>query len=277
MTVSHRYLRSAIGQMRREILHGIYRPRPILFDHLPKCAGTTVRRYLLTQYPNRAMFWVKPSSVEQSIETFRCMSEQARSRFRLVGGHNANRLFDGVRADAVRLTILREPVDRIVSHYYFVIRDTRNYLHERVVRDNIRLEDYARLGLSSELRNWYTTHFTGLSIEEAEGDPAAAVQRAAEIVLGCYDVVGFQDDLPAAMRALRKAARLYRAFENVVANEKGVAGGASDEARSAIAEVNWLDVQLYALLRKRLEVAAVPAGKSNDGEIGGLRGDRRFG
>ena len=276
MTISYKYLRSAIGQMRTEILHGICRPRPILFDHLPKCAGTTVHRYLLKQYPNRVTFWVDPRNVKQSTEAFRCMSEQARSRFRLVGGHNANRLSDCVHEDAVRLTILREPVDRIVSHYCFVIRDTKNYLRDRVVRNNISLENSVRLDLSSELRNWYTIHFTALSIKEVESDPTTAVQRAAEIVLRRYDVIGFQDDLPAAMRALREVARLYRKFENVVANEgERRAGGVSDEARRVIAEANWLDVQPYALMRKRLEVAAVPEEGSNNREVGGLRGEHR--
>jgi len=168
-------------------------------------------------------------------------------------GHLAHELRDYVPPGTVKFTILREPVDRIISHYYYVRTDQQNYLHDRVINENIQLEDYASSLLSLELRNWYTTHFSGLSLDEAESAPEASVRAAVKNILENYDVVGFQDDLAAAVRALIDVARLYRRFDTKRVNEtigRVKTSDVPERAKQAIAEANYLDVRLYARLRE---------------------------
>jgi hypothetical protein len=119
------------------------------------------------------------------------------------------------------------------------------------VESNIQLEEYASSKLSAELRNWYTTHFTGLSVKDVEMEPEESVRRAVQVISKRYDIVGFQDDLPTVAHKLRKAAHLYRPFDNRVlkAGKRIGLNEVPENVRITIAEVNFLDVKLYALLK----------------------------
>ncbi|MGI9473201.1 MAG: sulfotransferase family 2 domain-containing protein, partial [Rubripirellula sp.] len=188
-------VRNGLTAIRDEYVYRKHSPGRVLFDHLPKCAGSAIDTYLGSHYPQRLVFKTDPNQPRSSIAEFREMSSEERFRYRLVVGHMAHDLVDLVHPETTTLTILREPIDRIVSHYYYVLQQEQHYLHERVVNDNIQLEEYSTLALSEELRNWYTTHFTGLLIEQVDQDPDAALQHAVEVIAEKYDIVGFQTNL----------------------------------------------------------------------------------
>jgi len=188
-----------------------------------------------------------------SVKEFQSLPQALRYSYHLIFGHNANELLDFIHPDTITLTVLRDPIDRIVSHYFYVKQEKRHYLHERVMKSNIQLEDYVSYGLSTELRNWYTTYFTGLSIEEAETEAEESVRRAAEVILGRYDIIGFQDDLSAVMIKLRNAAKLSKPFDAQVrylASRRISLQEVPKNIIKTISEVNFLDVKFYALLKK---------------------------
>ncbi|HVJ86988.1 MAG TPA: sulfotransferase family 2 domain-containing protein [Caulifigura sp.] len=225
--------------------------RRLLFDHLPKCAGTTVGGYLHSQYPAPAIFQIDGSQPQASVRQFREMSAAKRFRYRLICGHLAHQLLDVVTPDTLALTILREPVDRIISHYYYVRRQPTHYLHRRVMDDDIALEDYASHELSLELSNWYTAHYSGWTIEQVNESPQAALNLAYDTVTERYDIIGFQDALPEAMAAVGLAAGLATSFENAYLNKTAKRDRLSDVsevARTRIADANSLDIELYERL-----------------------------
>lgn len=229
------------------------KPRRILFDHLPKCAGTTISDYLLRHYSPEVVFKTYTQQFEL-VKKFQSLPENSRYFYRLIVGHGTDKLIDYVHPDTITLTIFRDPIDRIVSHYFFVKQQKKHYLHERVIKSNLSLEDYASSGLSPELRNYYTTHFSGLSIEEAEMNPEKSLSIAVEKI-ETYDVVGFQENLTAVVNKLKNVANLIEPFENKVINKTGKRIGikqVSDRAKKTIAEVNSLDVKLYDLLKARI-------------------------
>ena len=206
-------------------------------------------------YPRRKIFLTDTRHPSKSVQDFKELSENIRYEYCLIIGHNTHNLLDYVHPDTITLTIFRDPVERIVSHYFYVKQDKENYLHDRVVRSNIALKDYASLDLSSELRNWYTTHFTGLSIEQAEKNPDASVNLAVKIILERYNIIGFQNDLRAVMNKLRESAHLYKPFNNKIHNKtrsRTKLENISEEARRTIAKVNFLDVRLYNTLQERV-------------------------
>jgi hypothetical protein len=51
------------------------------------------------------------------------------------------------------VTLFRDPVERIISHYEFVLRTPKHYLHDEVTSNNYTLLDYALSDLSIELDN----------------------------------------------------------------------------------------------------------------------------
>ena len=247
-------IKNGFTAIRDEYNYRKYSPGRVLFDHLPKCAGSAIDAYLGSHYPKRLVFKTDPNQPRSSVAKFKELSTEERHRYRLVVGHMAHDLVDLVHPETTTLTILREPVDRIVSHYFYVLQQEQHYLHERVVKDNIQLEDYATLGLSDELENWYTTHFTGLTIEQVEQDPQAALEHAIDLIAEKYDIIGFQTNLPDVAERLQRAACFGDAFENALTNQtrkRLSLREISDQARQSIADANAVDVKLYTALQQR--------------------------
>lgn len=245
-------LKKVIKLSRSEITYFMHKPRRILFDHVPKCAGTTITEYLLQNYSWRVAFLMHGGQPTESVKKFQSLPQDRRYSYSLISGHLAHELLDYVHPETIKCTLLREPVDRIVSHYFYVKRRKEHYLHDQIVQSNMQLEDYASSAHSIELRNYYTTHFTGMSIEEAENQPEESVKRAADVILKKYDIVGFQDDVPSFLHRLRDAAYLQKPYENSVENKTSGRIGVreiSDTAREAISRTNFLDIELYKALR----------------------------
>ena len=148
---------------------------PVVFDHLPKCGGTSVNYFLKNAYPKRASFNLNIDSPIKSTEEFKNFNLRKRQKTKLVYGHLANELRDFVNPESIWAVVVREPVDRIISHYFFVKRNKKHYLHEEVEEKNISLEEYCYHNLSYELEKFYVAHFSGLSSLEIQRNPQIAV------------------------------------------------------------------------------------------------------
>ncbi|QDT15370.1 sulfotransferase family protein [Alienimonas californiensis] len=231
------------------------RPKPILFDHLPKCAGTSLIEFLKPRYPERESYLFDGRAPHESAERFLALPAEKRHAFRLIAGHGANRVLDAARSDLVLATLFRDPVERIVSHYFFARRREGHYLYARITGADggggVALEDYVDAVDSGELRNYYVAHFTGLTREQIDADPDAALRQALDVVLSRYGVIGFQDELPAAAARLRAATGLRGDFSKGSVNRTstGDRDPVSEEARRRIAEANALDQRLYDQVR----------------------------
>lgn len=248
-------LKKNIRSLRDELEYFTQRPKRILFDHLPKCAGTTIIEYILMHYPERLVYKTSGRKPSTSVKEFQALPKRMRYGYRLIVGHETFKLLNYVHPDTILFTIFRDPVERIISHYYFVKQDRQHYLHDQIVKLNLQLADYVCSGLSSELKNWYTKHYTGLSDGEIEVAPEKAVHHAARVVLERFDIIGFQDELTEVMQELRNTARLTKKFENKVLNKsrgKNNPQNIAETTKKTIAEVNSVDIELYSLLKARL-------------------------
>lgn len=230
-------------------------PRKILFDHLPKCAGSTLDTYLAAHYPQRKIFSTDGFRPLDSVRYFKELSERTRHGYSLVKGHLANELIDYVHPECLKITVLRDPVERIISHYFYVKRTPSHYLYPAIHRSDMSLEDYATSSLSCELQNWYTTHFSGLSADQAEERPEESITRAAEVVLLRYDIVGLLDDFMLFIENLRERANLRNEYQDNRVNVTQDRPGIKSIPRpiiEKIEQVNHLDIALYRKIKNAI-------------------------
>lgn len=98
---------------------------PLFFFHIPKTAGSTMQSILSRHYDTsqiaEAFTWTTLLNVERA--------ELANKK--LFQGHFYGPLEDiaGVRCNT--FTVLRDPIERALSHYGHVRRDKSHYLHDR--------------------------------------------------------------------------------------------------------------------------------------------------
>lgn len=251
---ARRLIGRTFGEARKEYEFTTLRKRPrrILFDHLPKCGGSSLNTFLAANYPRRKIFSIK-SPYERSIEEFKRLPEARRHSYYLVKGHFADSLIDYAHPDCLKVTMLREPIDRIVSHYFYVKSAWTHPLYEAVHDSNMSLVEYVTSGLSSELRNWMTCHFSGMSISEAEKDPNAAIERAFHVLTVDYDLVGVVENFASFTKKLSDLAELHVRYTgektNVTVGRPSLESLQPSEA-AQIESLNSLDVELFRRIKE---------------------------
>ena len=117
----------------------------LIFLHIPKTAGTTLNRIIEWQYSPFAIFTMDPYRIRATPERLKRLPEGRRRRLRVVRGHMLYGVHECLPQGASYFTILRDPVARALSTYYFILRRPLNPLHRKVKRERLGVEDCLRL------------------------------------------------------------------------------------------------------------------------------------
>ena len=153
------------------------RPKKILFDHIPKCAGSSFHQYLTPFYPQRKIFTVDGANPQESLSAFKSLSQNQRHKFSLVKEHFAHELIDYASPEAILITILRDPYTRVCSLYHFINKSPRHRMRQLVFGGGMSLTEFALSGLP-EATNWITSHFSGLDSANTIENPEEAYTKA---------------------------------------------------------------------------------------------------
>ena len=97
--------------------------KTVIFLHVPKTAGTTLNRLIEWEYPLLQIYSVDPVLFNWSYKHLRSLSPTRLKRFRIFKGHMVFGLHEILPQKATYITVLRDPVDRVISAFYFM----RNY------------------------------------------------------------------------------------------------------------------------------------------------------
>lgn len=114
------------------------------------------------QFAPEATYSLSGADERGSIKEFTHLPEAERRRIRLLKGHMPYGLHRYLSVPASYITMLRDPVDRIISHYNYVLSSPGHYLHHEVTSREMSLSDYVGSGLSTELTNDQTRLISGV-------------------------------------------------------------------------------------------------------------------
>ena len=114
----------------------------LLFLHVPKTGGTTFNVLLETVYGDGYVY-LNPDRPKHHRERFEAMDESALARVAALSGHVSFGLHEVLPFPVRHVTILREPVDRVISTYEHIRQDERHPRHRRVLDERMSLLDFA--------------------------------------------------------------------------------------------------------------------------------------
>jgi hypothetical protein len=175
-------------------------PPAIIFVHIPKAAGTTLHRIIEQHYPRQNVYSTNPSLLnpEASIEHFKQLPLERRAQIRMLKGHLPFGLHDYLPGPTTYFTLLREPVDRVVSFYYYVRQSTQHYLHEQVLARDLTLQQYIASCLTTSNDNFQVRLLSGAHHEVPYGQCTPAMLETAKRHLQeHFSVVGLSEQFDA--------------------------------------------------------------------------------
>jgi len=94
--------------------------KKIILTHIPKCAGTSFRRSVIAPNISESM-WYRPGSF-LSILTYKKDFQYIVGHFPLGIEKFVHRLNPARKRNTIHITFLREPVDHMISYYYFQLQ-----------------------------------------------------------------------------------------------------------------------------------------------------------
>jgi hypothetical protein len=222
----------------------------LIFLHIPKTGGVTLNKIIRRQYPHKAIFSIATSSSAPTVEDFIGLSESRRDKIRFLTGHMLFGQHIYLRQPSIYITLLRDPADRIISHYYYVLRNPLHYLYEQVIKNRMTLDDYVASGISSELINGQTKTLAG-----NEQMPPADALECAKKNLRDHCVFGLTDRFDESLMMIKKRLgwnNVYYAKENAT-RDRPAKTAIPQNTISRIMQLNAADVQLYKFASQLFE------------------------
>lgn len=222
----------------------------LIFLHIPKSGGTTLNSILAQNFPSKRTFTMDSRDPLVSIRSLKSMAPSQRDTIDLISGHCPFGVHELLSRQAAYITMLRNPVDRICSWYYYVLRSKANFLHKRVTSENLSLDQFVRQReLTAGLNNGQTRWLAGWDAYEAPYGACGrdVLETAKENLRRYFAVAGvterFEESLLLMQRMFRWPYVLYRK-KNVTPDRPSSAQIAPDTL-DAIRKNNDLDLELY--------------------------------
>lgn len=229
-------------------------PGRIIFDHLPKTAGTAVAHWLMDELGLGCV-------TSTLIGEHRDLIRQYGGLYSIISAHMHFARYPGLDARYQYITLLREPVDRTLSQLYFLLNnhddsqipELRAMVKQFIDSDGADIDNRLLNGnlfndaFNAGTSNPYVEHFYSINGHNGMSDDEKIACALATIRQ--YDVVGLYENLPAFLAdvsaLLGVAVSQQFARINVTKQRPDIAQ-LSPALRNRIEDLNRLDIRFYA-------------------------------
>jgi len=239
--------------------------RAVIFIHIPKTAGSTLRPIMDRHYPRHVIR--KLDFLPRDLDAFLKLPEQARSQIRVLQGHFPFGLHEQLAVPADYVTILRDPVDRIISMYYW-IQGNHEHVLNKLVR-SMSLKDFADSGFEITT-NHQTSLISGL-IANPENNAFAIARSHLESEITAF---GLNERFDESLLLFKKRLgwkHIFYSRRNVTKSRPR-----RSEVPASVLEIiqrhNSLDLKLYEFAREKFDGAIRDLGPSFQDEVRRFQG-----
>lgn len=228
----------------------------LIFLHVLKTGGITLGNILKRHYASEETFSTFPTEAhpEGRIGLFGALAPAERDRIRLLYGHmgfGAHAYFSG---PATYVTVLRDPVERVISRFYHDRREPNNHLHAEI-QAGMDLKTYVRyLAEAAQMDNLQTRIISGNWENRGHGACTPEMLEQAKDNLRSHFLLAglterFDEFYLMLCRAMGWSPLFYR--RRNVTKKRPRQDELPAETANFIREYNQYDIELYQYARNR--------------------------
>lgn len=165
---------------------GFHRPTAgaqLIFLHIPKAAGSTFNSIARMQYRKDHIKDFAANKIVTEIREFGEMTTEKRDSFRIFLGHVPFGLHRHLGAEAGYASVVRDPVERLISDYNYILRTPSHSAYRRFHSESTTIEQFVDERLHSGIINLQTLWISGaISPETADLRERAWNETDAELL-----------------------------------------------------------------------------------------------
>ena len=224
----------------------------LLFVHLRKTAGTTTSYIMRRQFRRGEIVDLDARTVAAANEAWSAIAPERQARIKCIRGHLpfAPDLF--APRTITSFTIVRDPVERVISEYYFNLYTAGARFHAALARERITLDQFVTSELSTEVHNTQTLMLAGA---KAGADSPELLQSAIDNIRDKMALVGVTERLDETL-LLCQAILGWRhlTYRRINVNPwRPLTLAIPPDTRAAIEKANSLDRSLYKFACERMD------------------------
>jgi Galactose-3-O-sulfotransferase len=228
----------------------------VVFLHIKKTGGVTLDEILYREYPKETTHQIK-APLRETVAAFEQLPKEARARIRLLTGHVHYGIHEYLSPPTTYITLLRDPLERVLSFYYSIRRKPGHPLHEAVA-GRMSLTDFVTSGLSNQPDNGMVRVLAGRSFQDIPfgATHPKMLEAALEHIASHFEVVGTTERFDESLVLMHQALgwkRLPRYVHRNVTAQRPHAKSLTKQERSTIEGMNQLDRALYEEVVRSLD------------------------
>lgn len=181
------------------------KPR-LLFTHVPKTAGSTLRAIVERQYPQSTCVNIRKGNPFKNLEILKTIAQTQQNQVSCVIGHlyyGAHVLFP--QGENIYMTMLRHPIKRIVSNYYFA--RSKPILPGYELAKDLSLLEYANHPTVNGLTIRYLAGMQGETPETlsfVQAIDEKSLEQAKANLRNHYKAIGFTEEFDLSILMMKK-------------------------------------------------------------------------
>jgi hypothetical protein len=230
--------------------------RPIVFVHLYKTAGTTLETIIERLYPaSRITRFGSIAEAEEKLLAFSRLPELERKNMQVFMGHCHFRQHNLFPENGAFITMVRHPVDRIISEFYFILESPDHPQRQILLDKNMDLAAFVKSGFRESLNNYQTKYLSTLRCPEPEGYYPEVLKNAQQNATEKFELIGlterFDESILLFMHHFGWKMPYY--VKSRVTRIRPRMEDIPDRILELIHETNRMDVELYDFAKRQFE------------------------